>query len=464
MVLCVAAALVAMLLGVLAGWVLRGRVAAEAADGAVRAQETLARAADAAAAQEAQLRAELERERLRAARLETAAERDAAATAEKLRELTALRADMDAKLAAVAAEALRGSQESFLQLAGQVLDRHRTVAASDLEGRQKAIEGLLTPVAKTLEEYRQGLARFETDRTAQYASLQTEVQSLARAQAEVRQETGRLVNALRAAPKTRGRWGEQQLRTVLELSGMTQHVDFAPEQTFGRDGAAYRPDVVIRMPGDRYLVVDAKTSLQAYLDACDASDDAAREDCLRRHAGHLRTHMQGLSRKEYWDSLTVTPDFVAMFVPGDAFFIAAMERDPTLFEDAVAGRVLIVTPTTLIGLAKAVAYGWRQERLAENAAHVARLGQDLYKRLSTLGSHVAKVGGNLSSAVGAYNALVGSLEQSVMPQARRFTELDVPATSDPLPALPVVELEPRSLKAGRDLRLVEEPAPVLGGG
>ena len=273
----------------------------------------------------------------------------------------------------------------------------------------------------------------------------------------MRNETSKLVNALRAAPKTRGRWGEHTLRNVLELAGLSAFCDFAAEHSYAREGALVRPDVVIRLPGGRSIVVDAKASMTAYLDAVDAVEEAERERYLSLHAAQLRTQVKQLAGKAYWDGLIETPDFVVMFVPGDNFYAAAAERDPDLFEFAAAQRVLIVTPATLIALAKAVAYGWRQEKVAENAKRVHDLGRDLYKRLSTMGEHIAGLGKNLASSVRKYNDFIGSLEGSVMPQARRFNELEVEGTSIEIVALPPVELEPRALRPDRDI-VVSLPA------
>jgi DNA recombination protein RmuC len=240
------------------------------------------------------------------------------------------------------------------------------------------------------------------------------------------------------------------LQNVLELSGLSPYCDFSSEETFDRLDGRIRPDVVIRLPGGRHLVVDAKTSTAAYLDAIEATVDADRERHLVLHAAQTREHMRKLAAKSYWEALTVTPDFVVMFIPGDNFYSAAVERDPALFEDAVAQRVIIVTPSTLIALAKAVAFGWRQEKVAENAQHVHDLGRELYKRMTVMAEHIQGCGGSLAKAVKGFNDFIGSLEHSVMPQVRRFNELEVEGTAAPIPVLNHIDTEPRLLRADRD--------------
>ena len=371
-------------------------------------------------------------------------------------------------LKGLAAEALDGSQKSFLQLAEQVFARHKEGADKTLEARQKEIAALLDPINKSLEEYKKGVGEIEKARAAAYGGLSEEVKALALMQADASAQTRKLVNALQAAPKTRGRWGEHQLHNVMELSGMSPYCDFTAEQSFASDDGRLRPDVIIRLPGERRIVVDAKTSMAAYLDAVEAADDDMREAHLLTHARQLRTHMKLLSGKQYWDALPCTPDFVAMFIPGENFYAAAIERDPALFEDAIENKVLIVTPTTLIALAKAIAVGWRQEKIAENARHIGELGRELYRRLATMGGHVAGVGAGLDSAVKRYNELVGSLESRVLTQARRFTELELDGAQEPLAELKQVETQIRPLRAtdtvARDAEIIPLVAAERGQG
>jgi DNA recombination protein RmuC len=361
--------------------------------------------------------------------------------------LVELRGEIETKMQALAADALQRNQSSFLNLANEVFAKHREGAAATLGEGQKTIAALLAPLAATLEEYRLSAAAIETARVAQYSGLATEIQSLVRMQEDASAQTRKLVTALQAAPKTRGRWGEQQLHNVLELAGMTPFIDFTIEETIDLDDNRLRPDVIIRLPGDRRIVVDAKTSMAAYLEAVEASEDEAREARLVAHARQLRTHMRQLAAKAYWDALPFNPDFVVMFIPGENFFAAAIERDPQLFEDAIASKVLIVTPTTLIALAKAIAFGWRQEKIADTAKQVAELGRELYRRLAVMGEHVGRVGRGLDDAVKHYNNFVGSLESRVMPSARKFNELEVEGAHDALPDLRPVDTKTRLLRS-----------------
>ncbi|MGA8757625.1 MAG: DNA recombination protein RmuC [Stellaceae bacterium] len=366
---------------------------------------------------------------------------------EKLEAVTSIRQEIETSLKNITSESLRGTQASFLELANEVFDKHKAGASAELHA-------LVSPIRETLQAYQIDLAKLESERAQTNGALSGELKNVVEAQYAVRAETSRLVNALRAAPKTRGRWGENTLRNVLELAGLNAYSDFVTEHTYVREGVRSRPDVVIRLPGGRSIVVDAKTSMAAYLDAVDSLDEEARERHLELHAQQLRSQVRLLAGKSYWDGLTETPDFVLMFVPGENFYAAAAERDPDLFEFAARQRVLIVTPATLIALARAVAYSWRQEKVAENAKRVHDLGRDLYRRLSTMGSHVVGLGSNLAASVRKYNDFIGSLESSVMPQARRFNELEVEGAGAEIPSLTAVDLELRQLRRDRDISLV----------
>jgi DNA recombination protein RmuC len=386
---------------------------------------------------------------LRAARAEQEA---------RLEELRLMGGEIERKFGALAHKALSGNAESFLKLVSERFEKHNAAAEADLGQRQKAIESMMKPVAETLSKFEARVGEIERAREGAYGAITTQIRTLAEGQTALKGETARLVQALRQ-PKTRGRWGEFQLRQVFEMAGMVEHVDFLTEHHIATDAARLRPDAIVRLPGGKSIVVDAKTPLDGYLAAVEAEGEQAREDALKAHVRHVRSHVANLSRKEYWNALDVTPDFVVMFVPGDAFYSAAIEIAPDLFEDAIRNRVLISTPTTLIALIKAIAYGWQQEKLARNAQEVATLARDLYERIGRFGEHLAGVGKALRQAVEKYNASVGSLEGRVLPQARKFERLGVVGPGTELTQLPGVEIEPRELSAAEFASGPELPAP-----
>jgi DNA recombination protein RmuC len=398
----------------------------------------------------AELQAELLRCREERAALNTQAREQAEAFGEKVAALTEVRSAIESGLKMMAADVLQSSQGAFLKLANETFQKHKATADADLSARQKAVAELVTPLHTTLQHYKQQIEQLEKSRAEAYGALFGQLKSVAETQNAVRSETSKLVQALRASPKTRGRWGEHTLQNVLELSGLSAYCDFSTEETFEHFEGRVRPDVVIRLPGGRTLVVDAKTSTSAYLDAIEATSDADRDRHLMLHAAQTREHMRKLAAKSYWEALAHTPDFVVMFIPGENFYAAAVERDPALFEDAVAARVIMATPATLIALAKAVAFGWRQEKVAENAQRVHEIGRELYRRLLVMVNHIQDTGSALQRSVKCFNEFVGSLEQSVMPQARRFNELEVEGTATEVPALKSIDLEPRLLRTDRD--------------
>ena len=320
----------------------------------------------------------------------------------------AIRAQAAASAGAVADELVRRATETF--------------AAQDRLAQAK-LEAQLKPVAETLEKVQAHVTAAETARAAEAGGLKAQIEQLLAASAATQEEARKLSTALRRGAGVQGRWGEQILRNVLEMAGLASPRDFEEQLHIDTAEGAQRPDVVVRLPGGGQFVIDAKCSLTAFMEAQDAADEAAREACYLRHAQSMRTHVQGLSAKAYWDKLEVSPDFVAMFVPGDGFLAAALERAPDLMAQGLEKRVILVTPTTLFALCKAVAYGWRVEEQHLNARQIADLGRELYKRLSTMGEHAAAMGRALSTAVGKYNDFVGSLESQVLTQARRFEDL-----------------------------------------
>ena len=348
-----------------------------------------------------------------------------------------IEARLGAHFADLANGALRNNSDLFLKLARESFAREQAGAVAVLRERETALAHLVEPISKALEKTEQQLQGIERERRDAFSTLRTQIEQLTLGQSALQRETRNLVGALRR-PEVRGRWGELTLRRVVEVAGMSEHCDFTEQATVAGAEGALRPDLVVRMPEGRDLVVDAKTPLDAYLDAIEAASDEARAAALARHAQQLEARVRELASKAYWSQFKKSPEFAVLFLPGDQFLSAALAERPELLENAMRQGIVIATPSTLIALFKAVAYGWRQAVVAEHAARILDLGQDLHRRLGTFAGHLERVGQRLGGAVEAYNSTIGSLERQVLPQARKFTELGA-VSGEALPAIEPVD-------------------------
>jgi DNA recombination protein RmuC len=360
-------------------------------------------------------------------------------SAEREQALARAREQLQAVFGDLARDSLQSNSEVFLQLARERLTRQQSDASQALKERETAIESLVQPIREALARTEAQIQAIERDRIDSFASIKTQMETLAGSQTLLSRETRNLVTALRR-PDVRGQWGEITLRRLVELSGMTLHVDFTEQEHRSTESGAIRPDMVVHMPDQRDIVIDVKTPLEAYLSAAEAQNEEDRGLQLRRHAQIVGARVRELSSKQYWSQFERSPDFVVLFLPGDQFLTAALQESPGLIDDSLRQNVMLATPTSLVALLKIVAYGWKQSILADNAAEIRRLGEDLYKRLAVFGEHLGKLGKSLGSSVDSFNKAVGSLEQQVLPAARRFPELGLRVNREIEPIDPVASL------------------------
>lgn len=350
--------------------------------------------------------------------------------------------------AEISNRSLRDNSDTFLKLAEQNLGTHQEKAKRELSEREKAVEELVKPIRDALDDSRKQISNLEKSRSEAYGGIRSQLEAMQLSQKSLTQETQNLVKALRR-PEVRGQWGEITLRRLVELAGMVEHCDFVEQVHVVGDDKIFRPDMIVNMPDKRQLVVDVKTPLDAYLSAVEAPDDAQRKLGLERHAKNVRAHIRLLSSKAYWKQFDESPEFVILFIPGDQFLSAALAEEPDLIEYALSQQIILATPTSFVALLKAVAYGWRQLALADNAKEIRVLAEDLYGRLGTFVTHMNRVGRQLASSVENYNKAVGSLERNVLPGARKFTELGVHSSKE-IEKLESLEPVPRTMVEGND--------------
>lgn len=363
----------------------------------------------------------------------------------------------EARFLALAAKALESSQANFMTLANETFEKHKQAAAG-------GVKEVLAPAQEQLAKLATSVEALDKARLADKSAINEQVRHIVDAVGTTNKTTTQLLSALKASPKMRGRWGEQTLRNVLELSGLAPNVDFTEQvSTTDGEGSRLRPDVVINLPGGRCIVVDSKVALTGYMESMEATDDVAREASLKKHAAELKAHVKNLASKDYWKHVPSTADFVVLFVPGENFLAAAAERDPNLFDDAFASKVIITTPSTMVALAKSVAYGWRQEQSSKNAQEIADLGRELYRRMAVMADRLGKVGDSIEKSVKSYNELVGSVESRVMPQARKFKELGAGDAGIDIAPAAQIETAPRLPAPPEQLELTPPPQSAKRG-
>lgn len=417
--------ILALLGGLALGWVLGGRVGRAGAETTAQLRAILDGVVE-----------ERDSAKDRLARLETSLEERERGFDEQLRGLSEAKELLSAQFGEIGQKLLGEAQAAFLQRADERFHQAG-------EKNEERLKMLLAPVGERLKAYEEQVGRIEKDRTEAYGALTGLIDQMRAGQERVQSEAARLVNSLRNAPKARGRWGEQQLKNVLESCGLAEHVDYVTEASVAVEDGRLRPDAIIRVPGGRSLVIDAKVSLNDYQDAFNADEDSVRDVAMARHTASMKSHIEGLSRKAYWDQFDDAPDYVIMFVPGEHFLAAALEHEPQLWDFAFDKKVLLATPTNLVAIARTVASVWRQEGLAREAKQIGALGKEMYDRIATAASHLKSVGSGLSSAVNNYNKFVGSFERNVMSTGRKFAELNIETGKRELEDVPLVEALPR---------------------
>jgi DNA recombination protein RmuC len=375
--------------------------------------------------------------------MERAAQADKLAALDKAQELA--RSQLTETFGHLSSQALKHNNEEFLKLAQENLKQFQAKAQGDLSQKEQAIENLVKPIKEALEKTEKQIRVMEHERKEAYGALTHHLETMAQTQQALQGETRNLVKAL-SRPEVRGQWGEMTLKRLVELAGMVEHCDFYEQEHTQTEDGAMRPDMIVRMPGGREIVVDVKTPLDAYLSAIEAGNDSEREAQLLRHSKNVRKRVQELATKGYWNQFQQAPDFVVLFIPGDQFLSAALDKDHALLEDAMQKKVILATPTSFVALLRAVAYGWRQESLAENAEHIRQVGEELYGRLSTFAEHLGKTGKSLNSSVQHFNKAVASFDTRVMPGARKFTEMGISAKKT-VENIDQIETAPRSLES-----------------
>jgi len=343
---------------------------------------------------------------------------------EKIQALEKARVQLTETFTALSSQALKNNNEEFLKLAQENLKQYQAQAVNELEKKEKSIEHLLNPIKETLTKTEEQIRNIEKERKESQGALHKHLESMAQSQASLQDETRKLVTALRR-PEVRGQWGEMTLKRLAELAGMVEHCDFFEQEQVRTDEGALRPDMIVRMPDGREIVVDVKTPLDAYINAIEAVDDSERQIQLARHTKNVKQRINELADKAYWQQFKNAPDFVVLFIPGDQFLTAALDQEPAILENALARQVILATPTSFVALLRAVGYGWRQEQLAENAEHIKTVGEELYGRLQTFTDHLQKLGKSLDSGMKHYNSAVGSFDSRVLPSARKFNEMGV---------------------------------------